>query len=755
MSPESSLKSQQSFQGLVYLPDFTIQSFFMMFAAFATEWCFFRQFLENGGLPFRLNPREYIAQLRIATTAKTDLFIANWLDFDKAAPARKATQSEEDRAAKKEVLTYIDVSAIMTEMSVTYARALQYLKVPTPTAGEYPTGDETATNLMVRLAHLHGNGQYFTGQANAVNSSNSRRHTPAPAPAPSPSPSPSTRGTARKVPPTADATRPFVHAKDLKTPTKITTKNGQKNHIFPLTYTNSEKDEWLGKNLKPKQDKRCRKSTKFDAILKIYTRCYMNHYTHEHDKLFPNDKNVKMVQLESAGEYADRHPLSEHPDAVSPGEWDRYFPHLPCYGVTATTTPHSTSSQKILQNIRARKVAAKTILPQHATLPTLEEPQEQSQIFTHAPSYFDDVALFVACFLIFLACTWAFGAFTVFAQSAAVPSNLQRVSDSMAPWVVTPASMDTGSYLPASMLHFLWEYDFQYGFLFMYAMLWVTTAIVLSLILRASDSRWLPSTSTATVSTQTYGALAFDKSGNLKPTRFINSKAQRRHDEAIAMRNELRGVMAASFPHRAYTNRQLTSMLQLWGDVNTVRSNMIGGRSRHCSPPPMSDIGFTMEPLEEGNDEPVEFADLHDPANDSLALDLPRDDERQPLVVVRRRQQAGRWGFGFSFGSMISLCLLFLLTVVTPANATPAIVYDSAFAFCTVCTSLTAAMEKRRIRAIILGSYTTTWMFTSYLLDRALTSRTKVGTWKTCIWPRCDTPTSLDLCLPTTLERTS
>jgi hypothetical protein len=49
------LKAQQSFQSPVYLPDFTIQSFFMMFAAFATEWCFFRQFLENGGLPFRLD----------------------------------------------------------------------------------------------------------------------------------------------------------------------------------------------------------------------------------------------------------------------------------------------------------------------------------------------------------------------------------------------------------------------------------------------------------------------------------------------------------------------------------------------------------------------------------------------------------------------------------------------------------------------------------------------------------------------------
>jgi hypothetical protein len=57
MSPESSLKSQQNFQGLVYhLPDFTIQSFFMMFAAFATEWCFFRQFLENGGVPFSTAP---------------------------------------------------------------------------------------------------------------------------------------------------------------------------------------------------------------------------------------------------------------------------------------------------------------------------------------------------------------------------------------------------------------------------------------------------------------------------------------------------------------------------------------------------------------------------------------------------------------------------------------------------------------------------------------------------------------------------
>ena len=195
MSPESSLKAQQSFQGLVYLPDFTIQSFFMIFAAFAAEWCFFRQFLENDGVPFRLDPREYIAQLRIATTAMTDLFVSDWLDFDKAAPARQAAQSDADRQANKGVLTYIHVSSIMTAMSVTYARALQYMKVPTPTAGEYPTGDESSTRLMARLAHLQSNGQYFTaGQANAVNGSNNRRTTPAPAP--SPSPSPSTRGTA-------------------------------------------------------------------------------------------------------------------------------------------------------------------------------------------------------------------------------------------------------------------------------------------------------------------------------------------------------------------------------------------------------------------------------------------------------------------------------------------------------------------------------------------------------------------------------
>jgi hypothetical protein len=149
VSPESSLRAQQIFQGQVYLPDFTIQSFLMLFASFTTEWCFFRQFLENGGKPMRLDPREHLAQLRIATTATTDLFIANWLDFDKAAPARKEAQSEEDMTANKEVLTYVDVSAMMTEMSVTYTRALQYLKVPSPTAGAYPSGDESSSPLRI------------------------------------------------------------------------------------------------------------------------------------------------------------------------------------------------------------------------------------------------------------------------------------------------------------------------------------------------------------------------------------------------------------------------------------------------------------------------------------------------------------------------------------------------------------------------------------------------------------------------------
>jgi hypothetical protein len=58
MSPETGLRAQRDFQGLVYLPDFTIHSFLLIFAAFSAEWCFFKQFLENDGKSVGLPARD-------------------------------------------------------------------------------------------------------------------------------------------------------------------------------------------------------------------------------------------------------------------------------------------------------------------------------------------------------------------------------------------------------------------------------------------------------------------------------------------------------------------------------------------------------------------------------------------------------------------------------------------------------------------------------------------------------------------------
>ena len=89
VSPEMGLKAQQDFQRIVYLPDYTITSFIILFMTMAAEWEFYLQFLEHNGEPFRLTASAYIAQMRISVTAKTSLFVDLFLAMDDAKQKRR------------------------------------------------------------------------------------------------------------------------------------------------------------------------------------------------------------------------------------------------------------------------------------------------------------------------------------------------------------------------------------------------------------------------------------------------------------------------------------------------------------------------------------------------------------------------------------------------------------------------------------------------------------------------------------------
>jgi hypothetical protein len=73
ISPEMGLQAQQDFQSLVYSDLFTTISFFALFQLYTSDLEFYKQFLENDGLPFRLQPSAYLAQFRIALAAKCQM----------------------------------------------------------------------------------------------------------------------------------------------------------------------------------------------------------------------------------------------------------------------------------------------------------------------------------------------------------------------------------------------------------------------------------------------------------------------------------------------------------------------------------------------------------------------------------------------------------------------------------------------------------------------------------------------------------
>jgi hypothetical protein len=106
ISPEMGLQAQQDFQSLVYSDLLAIISFFTLFQLYTSDLGFCKQFLENDGAPFRLQPSAYLAQFRIALTAKCEHFVDCFRSFDADAKELKDARSNAEKAADKSVIDY-------------------------------------------------------------------------------------------------------------------------------------------------------------------------------------------------------------------------------------------------------------------------------------------------------------------------------------------------------------------------------------------------------------------------------------------------------------------------------------------------------------------------------------------------------------------------------------------------------------------------------------------------------------------------
>jgi hypothetical protein len=75
INPEMGLQAQQDFQTLVYGHLYAIIFFLILFQQYASDYEFFQQFLNNDGVPFRMQASAFLQQLRIALTARCGHFI--------------------------------------------------------------------------------------------------------------------------------------------------------------------------------------------------------------------------------------------------------------------------------------------------------------------------------------------------------------------------------------------------------------------------------------------------------------------------------------------------------------------------------------------------------------------------------------------------------------------------------------------------------------------------------------------------------
>ena len=136
VSPEMGLKAQQDFQRIVYLPDYTVTSFIVLFMTLAAEWEFYLQFLEHNGVPFRLTPSAYIAQLRISVTAKTSLFVDLFLSLDEKKQKHIEGLTKAERKENKPFWTMEHFQTLCAKMPAIYQRALNYGKAFTRSHNE-------------------------------------------------------------------------------------------------------------------------------------------------------------------------------------------------------------------------------------------------------------------------------------------------------------------------------------------------------------------------------------------------------------------------------------------------------------------------------------------------------------------------------------------------------------------------------------------------------------------------------------------
>jgi hypothetical protein len=97
INPEMGLQAQQDFQTLVYEHLYTIISFLLLFQQYASDYEFFQQFLNNDGVPFRMQASVYLQQLRIALTARCGHFIECFRLFDEETVKLKNARTDADR----------------------------------------------------------------------------------------------------------------------------------------------------------------------------------------------------------------------------------------------------------------------------------------------------------------------------------------------------------------------------------------------------------------------------------------------------------------------------------------------------------------------------------------------------------------------------------------------------------------------------------------------------------------------------------
>jgi hypothetical protein len=452
INPEMGLQAQQDFQTLVYEHLYTIISFLLLFQQYASDYEFFQQFLNNDGVPFRMQASVYLQQLRIALTARCGHFIECFRLFDEETVKLKNARTDAEVTSDKQVITYPRLQRLKLEFQRTYNQKLKYGEIPEPVDGQYPINEGSAIFAHSVSVHRDRPGQ------------NSRAPAPAPAsnaPAPAPAPDRNQRRLAAASGNTKPDTakRKYVDAKSIAKPVEITVK-GKKRWIFPASFSSKEKDEFLGQNSVPKKKMKCRAGIHYNESTGVYQQCHKEHYTDQHAKLYPEQAGAAQVILEAAGQWRDSHPLANTSLSVSDDEWnsraaDGHF--SPCvqrdYPSGGEREEPSTDVQEVrehysrVQDFRRRvPFAYKTPARNSISFSTDDDTSDDTELrsvpeaasLQDSAMSQDEIVLFVACLFLFLASTWVFGSFTIFVTPMSTAAfTLSNSTAAIANWTPT------------------------------------------------------------------------------------------------------------------------------------------------------------------------------------------------------------------------------------------------------------------------------------------------------------------------------